>query len=59
MFGSSQIILSPRSSAPLPIIEWWLGAPHYLVSEGVVDEIIFETVKNHDLPCLRHQRRCA
>jgi hypothetical protein len=31
-----------------PIIEWWLAAPHNLVSEGVVDEIIFETIKNHD-----------
>jgi hypothetical protein len=31
--------------AALPIIEWWLAAPHYLVSEGVADEIIFETVK--------------
>jgi hypothetical protein len=27
-----------------------LAARHYLVSEGVADEIIFETVKNHDLP---------
>jgi hypothetical protein len=58
-FGSSQISLSPRSLAALPIIQWWLAAPHYLVSEGVADEIIFETVKKHDLPCLRRQRRCA
>jgi hypothetical protein len=59
MFGSSQISLSPRSSAALPIFEWWLAARHYLVSEGVADDIIFETVKNHDLPYLLHQRRCA
>jgi hypothetical protein len=26
-----------------------LAAPHYLVSEGVADGIIFETVRNHDL----------
>jgi hypothetical protein len=26
------------------------SAPHYLVSEGIADENVFETVKNHDLP---------
>jgi hypothetical protein len=27
-----------------------LAAPHYLVSQRVADEIIFETAKNNDLP---------
>jgi hypothetical protein len=45
--------------ATLLSIEWWLAAPHYLVLEVVADEIIFETVKNNDLPCLRRKGRCA
>jgi hypothetical protein len=48
--GANQIRRSPRSLAALPIIEWWLAAPHYLVSQRVADEIIFETAKNNDLP---------